>query len=339
MGRIGLDEQDGRGTVDAFPTGVDYSAAVQAGDVDRSLLGELDFADGILGNPWSAHGRHAIVFKARRPDGTSRAIRCFTMASRDAQHRHESLHRHLTRHPVTAFPGSRWVDGGIVVGGRSWPVLDMEWVDGRRLDRWLEEEIGGDRPGRADRIAQLADRWRRTILDVASARIAHGDLQHGNVLIADDGTVRIVDLDGTWVPELAGRPSPEAGHEAFRHPGRAGAGQWGCELDGFPALVIWVTLRALAVEPRLWETHLPGDDHLLLTEEDLADTGRPMWSRMADVGDAEVAQLVNRLRRLADGPILAVGSPHRTLAIGLRPSPEPLDQEMGSRRAPVVTLA
>ena len=39
--------------------------------------------------------------------------------------------------------------------------------------------------------------------------IAHGDLQHGNIIVQDDGTIRLVDYDGCYVPELAGLKSNE----------------------------------------------------------------------------------------------------------------------------------
>ncbi|QLQ08322.1 MAG: hypothetical protein HZY76_21580 [Anaerolineae bacterium] len=47
--------------------------------------------------------------------------------------------------------------------------------------------------------------------------IAHGDLQHGNVLVAAD-ELRLIDYDGMYVPPLSGRESHEIGHRNYQHP-------------------------------------------------------------------------------------------------------------------------
>ena len=44
--------------------------------------------------------------------------------------------------------------------------------------------------------------------DLERHGIAHGDLQHGNLLVAADGTFRLVDYDGMYVPALRGEGEP-----------------------------------------------------------------------------------------------------------------------------------
>lgn len=298
-----------------WPTGVDYATAVQCGGVDGDRLDRPTFLEGILGSPWSAHGRHAIVFKAKGASGGFRALRCFTTAGPCARLRQEAISRHLARHPVPAMVTPRWVDRGIRVEDREWPVLDMEWIEGRRLDRWFDDEIGAaPDPAVGPRLSRLADTWRRTILDLVSARVAHGDLQHGNVLVTPGDGIRLVDLDGVWLPELGDRPSAECGHEAYQHPDRAQGGQWDDTIDGFSALLIWVSLRLLAAEPSLWDLHHPGDDHLLLTEQDLADPARGVWDRLDEAADPETRPLLQRLHTAVQAPLDRVGSPLVTLA-------------------------
>ena len=103
--------------------------------------------------------------------------------------------------------------------------------------------------------------WQGMITALITARFAHGDLQHGNILVNETGALRLIDLDGAWVPTLAGKGVREAGHPAYQHPLRV-ASDWGPDLDRFPALVIYVALRALAVAPQAWY-RLDNGDNLL----------------------------------------------------------------------------
>jgi hypothetical protein len=57
------------------------------------------------------------------------------------------------------------------------------------------------------------------------AGVAHGDLQHGNVLLVpatdtDRLSLKLVDYDGMFVPALTGAQTGEVGHPAYQHPQR-----------------------------------------------------------------------------------------------------------------------
>src|SRR5438034_11486371 len=66
--------------------------------------------------------------------------------------------------------------------------------------------------------------------------MAHGDLQHGNILVRG-GSIHLVDYDGMWVPALKGRHATETGHRAYQHPERSEQ-DYGQEIDRFSVLVI-----------------------------------------------------------------------------------------------------
>jgi len=52
-------------------------------------------------------------------------------------------------------------------------------------------------------LQQLAERFRTMVSRLKEAGIAHGDLQHGNILVIDDD-YKLVDYDGIYVPSLNG---------------------------------------------------------------------------------------------------------------------------------------
>ena len=82
----------------------------------------------------------------------------------------------------------------------------MNWVNGLTLTGWISNNIG-----RPVAMIELAARFDQLIFDLATANIAHGDLQDGNLLVTDSGSLHLVDYDGMCVPGLERSPG-ELGH-------------------------------------------------------------------------------------------------------------------------------
>ena len=73
----------------------------------------------------------------------------------------------------------------------------MNWVQGLTLTRWVSDNV--HKPAA---VAHLSRRFDELIRDLTAAGMAHGDLQAGNLLVADDGRLHLVDYDGMYVPGL-----------------------------------------------------------------------------------------------------------------------------------------
>ena len=144
-------------------------------------------------------------------------------------------------------------------------------------------------------IGKLAYSFIELMADLKANRIAHGDLQHGNILIGPDNSPTLLDYDGLCVPALVGRPSLEYGSPAYQHPGRKGR-PLSLNVDDFSAWIILTSLRALAAEPGLWTTFVSarGQNHLLFCEDDLTRPSATMLS--------ERSRLVSRPRRASMVP-------------------------------------
>ncbi|MHC4507276.1 MAG: hypothetical protein ACYTFI_28745, partial [Planctomycetota bacterium] len=154
-------------------------------------------------------------------------------------------------------------------------------------------------------IKALAAKWQEMIAALKDAGVAHGDLQHGNILVVG-GEIRLVDYDGMYVPGLAGMMSNETGHPNYQHPHRSGA-QFGPDLDNFSAWAIYVSLVALVADPTLWEKTTHGDEALIFRRADFefpaqsrADFEFPAQSRAFGLlklcGDKKVRELAKRFR-------------------------------------------
>src|SRR5436305_8445438 len=119
-------------------------------------------------------------------------------------------------------------------------------------------------------MAYLAIRFAELVGELRAAGIAHGDLQHGNILVAPGGDLRLTDYDGMYVPALSGLESNELGHRNYQHPGRRRS-EFGPHLDDFSSWVIYASLTALSIDPVLWGRLDGGDECLLIRSRDLRD--------------------------------------------------------------------
>lgn len=294
-----------------WPTAHDFAEAVQCPSVcfaEESLRSMLPAVDR-LGMPLVTSGQFAYVFKLNAPSGgESLAVRCFRGFLGDREERYSAIDSHLAAHTVAALPRFRYLPGGVLVAGRRFPVLVMEWVEGPTLDVYVGEVVGN-----GEVLRHMADEWVRLVADLRAAGVAHGDLQHGNVIV-ERGRLRLVDLDGMFVPALAGRRSSEVGHQHYQHPRRT-ADFFSADVDNFSALVIYLSLAALAERPSLWAEH--HDENLLFTRADFEHPASSvLLAKIKEIGP-EHAALAEALEAAASSDDPASAPPLEEL-VGMR---------------------
>jgi hypothetical protein len=285
---------------------------------DRSLYTRLvqvpdNFADEELrgasltpcrrGGPRVWSGARAMVFQAQTAERRLLAVRVFLNAEAADPARYSALSQHMKQCSVP-FVWTQWVDRGLLYDAHQVPLIKMQWVDGTPLDDYLGLCLAMDRPGPV--LAYMAEEWRRECRALISSDLAHGDIHAQNVLVcpgAEPGKVRyqLVDYDGVWVPSLQSPPS-EVGHAAYQHP-LHGPRDWGRGMDAFPATLVYLSLRAFAVEPMLWD-RFHADDTLLFRYQDLKDTrSADVWAALSASPDSFVRSLsAVVLRWLDDRP-------------------------------------
>jgi hypothetical protein len=248
-----------------WPTPQDYNEAVQDLQInlqDSELrLGQV--TTDRLGIPRPITGAFASVYKVHCA-GKDWALRCFLRDVPDSCQRYSKISDFVQHDTLPYTVAFDYQQNGIKIGATWFPILKMEWVNGTTLDHHVHQAM---QHGKLS--TTLAERFKTICCDLRAAGIAHGDLQHGNIIVHNDD-LYLVDYDGMYVPAMQGSLSLELGHRNYQHPQR-NEQTFGPYLDNFSAWVIYTSLKALTVDPALYDCLGAGADCLLFRHEDFVN--------------------------------------------------------------------
>ncbi len=257
-----------------------------------------------LGQPRPRSGNFATVYRGFCADGSEVAIRVFNRRADERRERYAACSRFFKDHPLHCMLPFDYTEKGVrsASDGKMYPLVTMDWVDGLTLFEWTRARCKEDY-GEALRIG--ADVWLQLVTELREAGVAHGDLQHGNVMVTRDGHFKLVDYDCLAVPELMGRTNLEIGLPPYQHPQRNGETVLCADLDNFSALLIYTALRALAAQPMLWFEHVetPAYDKLLFRPEDFQQPDQSrLYADLLRSPDPIVRGLAHNLFQFAAAP-------------------------------------
>jgi len=237
----------------------------------------------LTGMPKVWTGNYAQVYELEGETGPW-AVKCFTRSAPDLRDRYRQVATALARSRLPYFVDFDFLDDEIRIIGSRYPVVKMRWAEGQPLDQFVASSLRRPRA-----LLIMAARLLSMVRDLEQHRFAHGDLQHGNIVVTRTG-VTLVDYDGMFVPAFDGSHAPEAGLPGYQHPARS-ATDYGVGLDRFAALVICTASSALAADPGLWDEFSTGDN-LLFTSGDFGDPQRSrLFQRLRTIDEPEVRAL------------------------------------------------
>ncbi|MBO4209499.1 protein kinase domain-containing protein, partial [Micromonospora echinofusca] len=302
-----------------LPQPIDYQMAIQTPAVAflDPALRQCEPRRNPLGLPSPASGGFALTFDVRVRDQRY-AIRCFHKSGNRRQERYSRVAEFIRGARLDFLVDVDYQEHGIRVGEKLFPIVRMQWVDGARLDDWIDDHLY--QPAALNQV-------RRNIGAAVEALrrhgVAHGDLQHGNILVCADRSIRLVDYDGMYLPVLRQYGGVEQGNRNYQHPERVD--EYDESLDLFAAAVLDLTLAALVEQPGLWqEFNQSSGERLLFSATDFADPGAsPLFTRLA--GIPALAEPTRRLRHacqvnLATVPAALAGTAGAATATGPRPA-------------------
>lgn len=273
-----------------WPSLQDFNEAIQNPSVSFSdpELKTADLELTAFGLPKVMSGTFASVYKLST-SGKDYAVRCFNSALNDREERYRLTSRFICSDDLVYTVPLYYEDKGILVQGRWYPIIKMEWVKGESLYSYVEKCLQSGKG-----LSELRERFQIMMDELKAAGIAHSDLQHGNLLVSGEDLV-LVDYDGMFVPELSGFRSHELGHPNYQHPERSEA-HFGPYLDNFSAWVIDTSFLSLQLDQELW-AKFGGDGESLLFKR--SDFEHPLSSPLfAELLEHPASQIKERARYL-----------------------------------------
>lgn len=200
-------------------------------------------------------------------NGEKWAFRCWHTEMGNIRHRIETISKAIQKSSADYLCDFTYVDKGIIVDGKVYPTTRMRWIDGVTIKDYICRN-------KSNRIALdvLADKFMAMVQDMHQRGFAHGDLQHGNIIIDNAGRLFLVDYDSFYCKELEGEPDIITGLKDYQHPLRQSNKITSPKLDCFSELIIYLSIVGIAANPHLVDEFKVADaDHLLFEAADYID--------------------------------------------------------------------
>lgn len=212
-------------------------------------------------------GGFSVVFPYKTANGEKWAFRCWHSDIKNSKKRYETISDAIKKAKLSFLCEFQYIDKGINVEGNIYPTTRMRWIDGITI----KDYICQNRKSK-DLLIALADKFLKMTQALHSQSLAHGDLQHGNILVDKSHQLFLVDYDSFYCPQLKGEADTVTGLADYQHPARISNKSVSEKLDYFSELIIYLSILAIAEAPSLVDKYKVTDaDRLLFSKEDFAD--------------------------------------------------------------------
>jgi hypothetical protein len=249
----------------AYPQITEYQEAVQhpaQAFIDPELK-QGTLAENTLGLPLVMSGGFALTYAVTTPHRKC-AVRCFHREIPAIQQKYDAISKKLRSLPNSWFVDFDFQQAGISIRQQAFPIVRMDWVEGGTLGLWLDKHHEDPRALESARtdfaaIARFLER----------EGIAHGDIQNGNVMVAN-GSIKLIDYDGMFVPGMRPGNGSETGHRHFQHPDRKFS-DFGPKMDRFSFIALDLSLKAVIEDKSLYSRFREGGETIIFKANDFAD--------------------------------------------------------------------
>ena len=276
-----------------YPLISEYIEAIKSAEDNFEELSYLRPVLGDDGLPVMTSGNFAVVFKMKdEQSGKFYAVKCFTKEQEGRAEAYREIAKELKDVSSPYLVSIQYLEKELFVdtdqsAETEFPVLLMDWVEGKTLDKYLRENLD-------DKYAleMLAYRFSLLAQWLIPQPFAHGDLKPDNILVREDGTLVLVDYDGMYVPAMKGQKARELGSPDFRHPLRT-ENDFDEHIDDFPLVSIQLSLKAISLSPQLL-CEYGAIDRLIFSESDYHNLYHlSLLPKLCQLSDYKLNQLIS----------------------------------------------
>lgn len=215
------------------------------------------------GSPFAFAGGFNMVFQLVH-NAKKWAFRVWHVPMGENKDRYLAISKYLTNSKLPYFADFIYDENGLLVNGELTDTIRMEWLNGILLKDYIEKYLKD-----SEKLETLANDFLEMTKTLREAKISHGDLQEGNILIDESGKIRLVDYDSICIPEIEGQKELVAGLKGYQHPSRFKNSKASLKADYFSELIIYISILGIASKPELWDKYQVKDiQYLLFIEND-----------------------------------------------------------------------
>lgn len=253
-----------------LPSCMDYEVAINEPRLIKcSKLRNGQVEKNAMGTTINYVGGFCIVFPFYKSNGEKIAVRCWIANVDNAQDRTRKIAEGLKRINLPYFVNFEYEPEGLATNSGVQPIVLMDWIAADSLKDYIGKNIQN-----SDKLKQLAESFKKMVADLHNGHISHGDLQHGNILVRDDGSLVLVDYDSMYVPGLQRYKDDIKGLAGYQHPARWDNDFMTEKADYFSELIIYTSIMTLSYYPVLWnELNMKDTETLLFSAEDIKSKG------------------------------------------------------------------
>jgi serine/threonine protein kinase len=196
--------------------------------------------------------------------------------------RYRKISKYLSENNLSYFADFIYDERGILVNGIFLDTIRMEWLEGKLLKTYIEENLTNKL-----KLTNLASNFLEMCKSLRENQISHGDLQEGNILIDRNDRIKLVDYDSVCIPQIEGEKELITGLKGYQHPSRFKNGKTSLKSDYFSELVIYLSILAFAEKPNLWKKLKVNETQYLLFDE-------------TDFENFELSDIYNELTKMSN---------------------------------------
>lgn len=227
-------------------------------------------------------GGFSVVYPYIVKSGEKWAFRCWHSDLGNVRRRFETISSVIQQARLPFLCDFIYVDKGICVEGTVYSTTRMRWVNGITIKRYICTNFNSQ-----SKLLDIASQFLKLIKKMHTNSLAHGDLQHDNILVGDDGKIYLVDYDSFYCPQLKGCTDIIRGLDDYQHPSRKINKESSEKIDYFSELIIYLSILGIAHQPQLADKYkIEGTEALLFQAKDFVNiTESPIYKDLVSLGE------------------------------------------------------
>lgn len=237
-------------------------------------------------------GGYTTVFPFNTGNGEKVAVRCWIADIGDAKRRSQEISTYLSALNNPYFCNFNYLEDALLINGNIYPIVLMDWVEGKTLKDFINDNINYN----PSTISKVRDNFKNMVAYFHQQNIAHGDLQHGNILVNPDCSLTIIDYDSMYIKPLEGMSDAIKGLPGYQHPSRSANKLINPKLDYFSELIIYLSLLVFENNPSVWQKYYETED-FLFSRDDFANPNHSVLiNSLLQSNNQTIVDLTNKLK-------------------------------------------